>query len=352
MKRISIILLALLLAGCSNAPLTENITPDKFIEEEPLEKFDTAAYLATIDPVISSLDYIRLDSILYDEEEQERIIITDLVVENVLTLYNEYEEDHSTYDVINFFDLHVKHMSDMDIDIIIYKIVKKVEMDYEAYQSIVIEPEFIYLTRDYTNRITTTYLDNYLVTDEALLLYPHLEDYILELKEIVNGGYQIRKFGDFYYIFPDYASFLVRYDEYYTDATNDVVDVLVSNSRNIVSSENNIILDNDEIAYQIAQVEDYLRKYPDSLYHDMMRDTYQSYFITILNNQDNVEVLTYRGTKYKTEVVDDFRKIIDRYSNTQMSRILNLLVENIDANDAAYDQEFLDELIIKLKASY
>jgi len=352
MKRISILLLGLLLVGCNNTPLTENVTPDKFIEADTIEMFDTSSYLKSIDPLISSLDYLRLDSIFLDEEEQETVIITNQVMENILVLYNEYAEEHSTYDVINFFDLHVKKMSDMDIDILVHKIVEKVELDYQSYQGIVIEPEFIYITKDYTNRITTTYLDNYVISDEALVLYPHLEDYLQGLKEIVNGGYQIRKFGDFYYIFPDYASFLVRYDEYYTDETNDIVDVLVSNSRNIVSPENNILLDNDEIAYQIAQVEDYLKKYPNSLYYDMLRETYQSYFITILNNQENVEVLTSRGTKYRTVVVNDFKKIIDRYSNTQMSRLLNLLVENIEENDAQYDQEFLEELIIKVKASY
>lgn len=352
MKRMSLLLLLVVLVGCSNTALTQTITDDKFIEEERLDMFNTDAYLESIDSLISSSDYIRLDSIFLDEEDQQTVIITDQVIENILVLYNKYEANHTTYDVINFFDLHVKKMSEMDIDILVHKIVEKVESDYVDLHGIVIEPEFIYLTQDYSNRITTTYIDNYEVTEEALILYPHLESYLLELKNIINGGYQIRKFGDFYYIYPDYASFLVRYDEYYTDETNDIVDVLVSNSRNIVASDRAILLENDEIAYQIAQIEDYLKKYQNSMYFDMLRETYQSYFITIITNQDNIEVLPSRGTRYKEEVVKDFNKIIDRYANTQMSRLLNLLVEHIENNAGQYEPDFLDELIIKVKASY
>ncbi len=352
MKKLVVLLMLVFLTGCGTNSLSQDVASDKFDEITELKQFNIETYIESIDSIISSDGYIRLDSIFLEEETQETVVLTDQVIENILDVYNEYENNHSTYEIINFFDLHVKKLSPLDIDIIIHKIVNKVESDYLIYLQLINQPEFKYITKDYNNRLTTTYLDNYLITTEALYLYPNIEFYIINLNRIINGGYQIRKFGSEYYIFPDYASFLVRYDDYYSEQTNDVVDVLVSNSRNVVSTDDAILMDNEEIAYQIDQIEDYLKKYPNSVYYDMLKLMYQDYFRTLITNPSNIEVLTSRVTKYQYNVVTDFRKIVDRYSNTQLSRLLNQLVESIDENAAQYDQTFIDELIIKIMASY
>lgn len=353
MKKLWIIfIISLVLTGCSVKSIANDITNDKFEDESELKGFNKEAYIETIDPVISSKDYIRLDSIFLEEDSNEVIVITDQVANNILNVYQLYEENHSTYDTINFLDLHIKKLSSLDIDILIYKLIKKVETDYIELKNLVVEPEFLYITKDYTNRLTSTYLDNYEVTQEALTLYPDLEDYIEKLHMIITGGYQIRKFENRYYIFPDYASFLVRYDDYYSEATKDIADILVSKSRNIVKTEDIILMDIEEIAYQVNQIEDYLKKYPDSVYYDMLRETYRDYFITMVTNEDNTEILTSRVTLYKYDVLSDFRKIRDRYSYTQLSRLLDQMVTAIDENAGQYNKAIIEDLITKINTSY
>ncbi|MBI9012305.1 MAG: hypothetical protein JEZ08_08775 [Clostridiales bacterium] len=353
MKKLWIVLIvSLMLTGCSMKSIANDITYDKFEDKSELKEFSMKAYIETIDPVISSKDYIRLDSIFLEEDSNEVVVITDQVVNNILNIYQSYEENRSTYAVINFLDLHIKRLSSLDIDILIYKLIYKVETDYIELKNLVTEAQFLYITKDYVNRLTNTYLDNYEVTQEALALYPEIEDYIEKLYLIISGGYQIRKFEDRYYIFPDYASFLVRYDDYYSEATKDITDILVSKSRNIVKTEDMILMDIEEIAYQINQIEDYLKKYPDSVYYDMLRETYRDYFITMITNEDNIEILTSRVTLYKYDTLSDFRKIRDRYSYTQMSRLLDQMVTAIDENAGQYNEAIIEDIITKINTSY
>jgi len=353
MKKLWILLMiSLVLTGCSMKSVANDITNDKFEDETELKAFDKEAYIKTIDPVISSKDYIRLDSIFLEEDSNEVIVITDQVVNNILNVYLLYEENRSTYDAINFLDLHIKRISSLDIDILVYKLINKVESDYIDLKSIVNQPEFLFITKDYSNRLTSTYLDNYELTPDTLELYPDLEDYIEKLHMIISGGYQIRKFDNRYYIFPDYASFLVRYDDYYSEATKDIADILVSKSRNIVKTDDMILMDIEEIAYQVNQIEVYLKKYSDSVYYDMLRETYIDYFITMVTNEDNTEMLTSRVRKYKYDTLSDFRKIRDRYSYTQMSRLLDQMVTAIDGNGGQYDEAIIEEIISKINSSY
>ena len=351
MKKVFVLLMCIVLTGCSTQNLSEEIPSTKFSEKTVIDQFDTKEYIEKIDPIVSSDSYIRLDSIFLDEDNQVTVVVTDLVVENILNTFNEYAKEHTTYEVINFFDLHIKSLSTLDIDIMIHKIVDKIESDYALLLPIVDQPEFKHITKDYNNRLTTTYLNNIDLSPEVLAIYPEIEIFISELNEIINGGYQIRKFDDKYYIFPDYASVLVRYDDYYSEETYDVTSILVSNSRNIVKAGEQILMDNDGIAYQINQIEGFLKKYPSSVYYDMLRGIYQEYFVTLIKNPDNTEMLSSR-LRYNPNVINDFREIVDRYSNTQLSRLLNQLVEDIDANGTYYSDEFVDEVISKIMSSY
>lgn len=352
MRKLFLLLICALLMGCSKQTLTTIITSDKFDDKTDVKTFDQEAYIDLIHPIISDENYIRVDSVFLDEDNQEKVIITDQIIGNILNIYNTYEKGRSTYEAINFFDMHVKKLSSLDIDILIYKIIHKIESDYLLLKSVVTEPEFLYITQDYNNRLTTTFLDNYELTDEVLVLYPDIDVYIKRLKTIINGGYQIRKFGDAYYIFPDYASILVRYDDYYSEETDDLVYVLVNNSRNIVLAGDQILKDNEAIAYQINMIEDFLKKYGNSVYHDLLKDIYEMHFITLITNPSNVKAVTSRVTKYDFDVVEDFKDIVNRYSSTQMSRLLNQLIDHIEDNAYQYDQEMIDEIIEKIKASY
>lgn len=353
MKKIwGLLILLLLLPGCSLESVASDITEDKFQDKTELKTFDIIGYITTIEPIITDKDYIRLDSIFLEKDSNEVVIITDQVVNNILNIYQIFDENRSTYDMINFFDLHIQKLSVLDIDILLHKLIVKVESDYLQLKMLVYEPEFLFVTKEYNNRITSTFLDNYSISPESLEIHPNLVSYIEKLHTIITGGYQIRKFEDKYYIFPDYASILVRYDDYYSESTMEIADILVSKSRNIVKTDDIILMDVEEIAYQVNQMEEYLKKYPDSIYYTMLRDIYRDYFITMVTNGDNVEKITHRLSQYKYDILVDFGKIRDRYSYTQMSRLLDQMVTAIDENGGQYDATIIDEIITKINISY
>lgn len=342
----------ILLTGCSSDTLATGINNENFQEEVPLSSFNEQTYIESIEPIITAIDYIRLDSIFLDETNQEPVIITDRVKENILNVFNLFEPNHDTYALINFLDLHIKKLSPLEIDIILFKIINRIESDYEQLIPLVEDEQFLYLTLDYTTRITNTFIDNFEVSEAALNTYPDMYEYLDKIYNIINGGYQIRKFNNDYYIFPDYASVLVRYDEYFSTETADAVDILVRESRNVVSAGGILQVDNDGIAYKIDQIESFLKKYPNSVYYTQLRSMYVNYFITLVTNPDNIEVLSSRVTRYKHEVLNDFNEILRRYENTQMSKIILTLVDAIQANNDIYDETIINETIEKINSSY
>lgn len=351
MKKTWIIILALLLTSCSTEPMAVNIGQEKFSDQTELEMFDIASYIKKIDPIVNDLNYIRLDSIFLSDE-QEPFIISNRVKENILNIFNSFEKDHDTYALINFLDLHLKSLSQLEIDIMVYKIVEHIEADYFDLKDIVNEAQFLHLTRDYQTRITDTFLDNYIANRNTLDLYPDMYHYMDNLKRLINGGYQIRKFNATYSIFPDYTSVLVRYDEYYSDETAHAVDILVRESRNVVKANDVILIDNEAIAYKIDLIEQFLKQYPSSVYYDLFKNMFQDYFITLISNPNNLEVLTDSLTRYKILVMKDLKDIISRYESTTMGKILEDFVENIENNGGIYNDVFIDETIERINSSY
>lgn len=352
MKKIIITIIILLtLVGCSTETLTTKIGPEQFSETTVLEPFDIIAYIAEIEPIVTDFDYIRLDSIFL-EEDQEVFEVSERAHENILNIFKKFEPDHDTYALINFFDLHLKSLTQLEIDIILFKIVERIENDYKSINDLVLDDEFLYLTSDYKMRLTNTFLSNYVVDEEILSTNPDMYNYIDFLKGLINGGYQIRKLAGIYTILPDYTSVLVRYEEYYSDETADAVDILVRESRNVVKANSQILVDNDTIAYKIERIEFFLRKYSSSVYYDLFKYKYRDYFITMITNPDNIEVFTASISRYRHEVISDFEVIINRYENSTMSVILEDFISKVDTNGSIYDEIIVDETIDRINSSY
>lgn len=352
MKKIFIVVMLLSLVGCSSLELDTNITDDKFVVDSNVPIFDIEAYIETIDPVITDEGYIRLDSVFLDDTMTSGIILTDTVMENLLQIYQEYERNHDTYALINFLDLHIKKATPVDIDILMFKIITRIEEDYYDYSGIVREDQFNYLIVDYISRVTDSFIESYIINGQVLDDYPDMDDYLLDLKRIVNGGYQIRRYNDAYYMFTDYASILTRYKDYYSDETKAAVDILVRESRNIVSINGNLQVDNEAIAYKVSEIENFMKYYNESVYYDMMRTYFYYYMSDIVTNPSNLETNDDVNFTYNSEAIDELNLIIDRYSDTQMSRILEELLFAVENNQGIYIQETVDPILERIDLSY
>lgn len=352
MKKIILVLMLFFLTACSTDRINQSIPENKYDFSEQVEPYNIDVYIDQIDPVISNLNYIRMDSVFNDDENQMKVIITDRTIENILQIFLEYEKNHDTYDLINFFDLHVKKLSTVDVDIIIYKIINKIEVDFENRQAIILEPEFNDMIVDYITRITDTFLNSFEVSSDLLNEYPNIYQFIEKLKRTVNGGYQIRRYEDEYYMFIDYSSFLLRYKDYYSEETLAAVDILVRESRNLVWINNILQVDNEAMAYRTDQIESFMKNYPNSQYYQMMRNYYVDYLTAIVSNPSNISQNNVNELFYSTEKINEFNKIIERYSGSQMARILSDLIVTIESNELKYDEEKIAEIINKIGVTY
>lgn len=351
MKKLLILLTCIIFTGCSTV-MSNKITDDKFEEQLPNNEFDKYKYILSIEDELSEPEYIRIDSIFLEGKNTNEHLINEDVIESILSIYSSYCKNHSTYELVNFLDMHVKKLPQLDLDILLLKIVERIELDYSSYKNVIYDERFGYITQVYTNRITDTFLENYELTIEVKERFDDIEVFIDELRLVINGGYQIRKFNNSYQILPDYASILVRYEDYYSEEANLFVDILVRESRTIVEAGGILQVDNEEIAYKINQLETFMKSYPNSMYYNIVRDIYFDYFEKIVTNVDNTDFITSVNKKYKTSALLDFIEIINRYGNTEMARILNMFVNSIDSNNGFYNAELVDEIKEIILVSY
>ncbi len=353
MKKNCLLLMFILLTftGCKKSMETE-ITEDKFENNLEIFEFESKEYIMSIEGTLKSVDYIRIDSI-FQSTNVAKHIITNKDMEHILSTFDTYKADKTTYELINFLDMHIKKMSLLEIDIILLQIIEQIEIDYdEKYQLLTEEAMFKHITQDGAKRLSTTLIENYVITEEELQLYPTIGDDLEDLYRILYGGYQLKLYSNKHVLYPDYASVLTRYDDYFSDETNMLVDILVRESRKIFVSYSNMKVDNKDVAYKINKIELFINKYPNSMYYDVVKELYIKYFVSIVQNENNYKEITERTTKYTRECLDDFEKIIEQYINTELTRLLKELYDTIDQNNGIYNEEVIDEIIKKIKLSY
>lgn len=332
------------LIACQSAPLPEDIPEDHFDAKEVESKFDSQAYLDSVEGILTSITYNKKDLTLEGHEISQDPLITRGVIENMISLYATFEQKHDTYSLINFFDHHMIHMGNLDREILLNKMIEDIEEHNSEYQNLLDDPRFKVLGVDYISRVTDIFLDNFVITEDILLLYPDMTSYIEGLKKTINGGYQIRKIDNKYYLLTDYASALVRYRDYVSDESLKVIDILASESRNPVFVEGYYQRENETAAYKANEIEAFLKTYPNSVYFKMMRSYYIQYLNAIVSNPRNIEMTGFEQKIYKDSVVTDFNRIIDRYSNSNLAKVLIELLVRIEEASFSYDPVIIDEI--------
>lgn len=352
MKKIMIIFWVLLLTGCSTTTIEQSITDDKFDITEEIHTFDIEAYIEKLDPIINDMDYIRLTNIRYEEDQNKSLAITDKVSENILQIFNDYEKNHGTYELVNFLDFHIQKLSEVEVDIILFKLIQRIEADYENQLWVVEDAQFGDIIVDYMTKITDSFIESFEVTPEILNEYPNIYQFLEKLGRIVDGGYQIRRYDGAYYVLLAYGDILVPYKDYLSEETLAAVEILIRDTRNIVWINDIIQVDNEAIAYKANEVEGFLKSYPNSVYYPMMRDYYVSYLEAIVGNPDNVIEVAANTYHYDDEAIQDLRTIAERYSESQMAGLIEDLILMIENEEKVYDEEKVNDFITRIRRTY
>lgn len=351
-KYLLLLVMMVSLWGCRTSELPEDISDDHFDNKKIEAGFDADAYLDALEGILISSNYENRDLEAQGHKISQDPLMTTAVVENMISLYNTFEVDHDTYTILNFFDHHILFMGSLDREILLNKSIVAVEERIGDYQNLIEDVRFEVLGADYISRVTDVFLDNINVSNEILLEYPDMLIYIENLKKAIKGGYQIRRIDNEYYILTDYASAFVRYRDYVSEESVRVIDILASESRNPVFIEGYYQRENETAAYKANEIESFLKDYPDSMYYDMLRSYYIQYLRAIVSNPRNIETIGGNQEHYKDSVVSDFNKIIDRYSNSNLARILTELLVWLEDESFNYDPIVIETIYEMIETTY
>jgi len=332
--------------------MDKTITDSHFNQTPVQDTFDEHAYLESIQGRLTSIDYQKNDltSIMKDENDQQ--MMPRSVSEHIITLYNDFNLNNDSYAVLNFFDYHFPYMDPLDREILLYKTVVTLGENLEDYQWIIEDEKFELLGVEYISRITNLFLDTYLVSEEMLKNHPDMPDYIEVLKKTINGGYQIRKVDNKYYVLTDYTAAFSEYKPYLSEESATLIDILIRESRNPLFVEGYYQRENETAAYKANEIEVFIDEYPKSVYKDMLEEYYKQYLRSIVSNPRNIERVGFDQDQYRENVIVDFNKIIDRYAGSRLENILSDFLGQIEAGSFEYNPEIIEKVFYEIEIIY
>ena len=351
-KIICALIIMTFLYGCESSSLPQNIPESRFDDDYFVEDFDEGEYLKAVESILMDVDYQKKDFANINQEITQDPLMNRHVIESMISLFNTFQSQNDVFEVINFFDHHMFYMTSLDREVLLYKLISLIEEGAPDKQSLIDDERFKVLGADYLSRVTDVFLNNFEITDVMVDNYPDIYEYVDKLKKAVSGGYQIRRIDNAYYLLPDYASALTRYKDYLSDESSRIIDILGRESRNPVFIEGYYQRENETAAYKATEIELFLKAYPNSRYYKMMRAYYIQYLKAIVSNPRNIESTGSEQEYYKESVVSDFNRIIERYGNSHLARILTELLEWVELESYKYDPLIIEKIYEMIEQVY
>lgn len=292
---ILVLAIFVLLAGCNKKEEPVEPTPAPPLVEEPVEE-------AT--------------------ENEKEVIMNDF---NALI-----SQEGNSEDLISHVDDNIKKLSQIEADIMIDELEKRLDGDKEELM----------------NRIFATDKDNELMAIAGTEKY-FPEDKISEikdsdLKEEIKNAYDnmyklVNLEGEFYPIV-DYSK-LIKYNNALSDELKEYLEVMAMDSDNLPFADAGITITFEDLADRIIKTESHLNKYIAGLRHEELLDLYE--------NKINAYMKGLPNTRISGEDKQVLDQVFASYQETAAlegyitSFILNQYVEDIKANNGIIDDSIM-----------
>lgn len=291
------LVLALVLSGCNKK-----------------EEIDTPVVKP---PIVNPTDNVG-------EEDEETLVEAFAEV-----LENEDEPEK----IISFIDSNLDKLSELDGDIMIDGLEKKLQKNIEFLTGRIIE-----LDKD--NELLAIDGERFVFSEESISEIKN-EELKTEIQKAYDNMYMLVNLEGQFYPIIDYSK-LKKYNDYLTDEWIDYLAIMADDSEDLPLADGALRISFDQLAKRLFLTENYLNSYVEGQRQKEMLDLYENKINVYLKGVPNTPIADRDTNIITAEVLGSYEKTAN-VENYMTSHIVYKYLELIKENENIIDQHILDE---------
>ncbi len=157
---------------------------------------------------------------------------------------------------------------------------------------------------------------------------PDLKKY---LKNIKDSGYRLFESEGMYCPIIDYARYC-EYAEYVTDDIREYIEIMAEESTHIATDDAAIVISWDELLRRACVQEEYMKKYPQSLRLNEVKQLYEEYVRYSLFGTNNTPAFDFQIETINQDLLQSYKKLIQEGNNDHITQQIETYLKILEKN--------------------
>lgn len=157
---------------------------------------------------------------------------------------------------------------------------------------------------------------------------PNLKKY---LKNIKDSGYRLFESEGMYCPIIDYARYC-EYAEYVTDDIREYIAIMAEESTHIATDDAAIVISWDEVLKRACVQEEYIKKYPQSLRLNEMKQLYEEYVRYCLFGTNNTPSFDYQTETIDEKLLESYKEIVQKDNDNNITQQIKDYLKILENN--------------------
>lgn len=257
----------------------------------------------------------------------------DVVEETVLEEFAEVLDKEDPDKIISFIDSNLDKLSELEGDIVIDGLERKLQNNIEATTDKIME-----LDKD--NELLAIDGEKASFLEESISKIKN-EELKTEVQKAYNNMYKLVNLEGQFYPIIDYSK-LEKYNEYLTDEWIDYLAIMALDSEDLPLVDGALRISFDELAKRLFVTENYLNSYVEGQRQKEMLDLYENKINVYLKGAPNTPISDRDTNIITAEVLSSYGETAN-VENYMTSHIIFKYLEFIKENKNVIDDHVLDE---------
>lgn len=257
----------------------------------------------------------------------------DVVEETVLEEFAEVLDKEDPDKIISFIDSNLDKLSELEGDIVIDGLERKLQNNIEATTDKIME-----LDKD--NELLAIDGEKASFLEESISKIKN-EELKTEVQKAYNNMYKLVNLEGQFYPIIDYSK-LEKYNEYLTDEWIDYLAIMAMDSENLPLADGALRISFDELAKRLFVTENYLNSYVEGQRQKEMLELYENKINVYLKGAPNTPIADRDTNIIAAEVLASYGETAN-VENYMTSHIIFKYLEFIKENKNVIDDHVLDE---------
>lgn len=257
----------------------------------------------------------------------------DVVEETVLEEFAEVLDKEDTDKIISFIDSNLDKLSELEGDIVIDGLERKLQNNIEATTDKIME-----LDKD--NELLAIDGEKASFLEESISKIKN-EELKTEVQKAYNNMYKLVNLEGQFYPIIDYSK-LEKYNEYLTDEWIDYLAIMAMDSDDLLLVDGALRISFDELANRLFVTENYLNSYVEGQRQKEMLELYENKINVYLKGAPNTPIADRDTNIIAAEVLASYGETAN-VENYMTSHIIFKYLEFIKENKNVIDDHVLDE---------